>query len=63
MGNVADGYRATDARKKGYYAGLYGEPNSNPYKAATQTWLAWDDGWRQGHEGSERMKRRQVRAI
>lgn len=51
MSRTEDRYRAKDAEKKGYYAGLSGEPRTNnPYKvgAAAGTWTAWDIGWGRG---------------
>lgn len=52
-----------DARKQGYYTGLYGDPaTENPYVAYTPTSVAWRKGWEKGHTASERMKTRKVRA-
>ena len=64
MSNTDDQYAATKWKLKGYYAGLYGEPKAdNPRMPGTNTWYAWDAGWRNGHAASERMKKRKVRAI
>lgn len=45
MSTTADRYREVDAKRKGYYTGLYGDKETeNPYKPATATWYAWMDG-------------------
>lgn len=62
VSNTEDAYREQDAKRKGHVEGLYGEPNVNPYKPSTGTWLAWDTGWRDGHKRHLKMKTRRVRA-
>ena len=63
MSPTAETYRQQDAKRKGHVEGLYGDPNVNPYKPGTGTWLAWDEGWRNGHKGHLKMKKRKVKAI